>query len=182
MRWPPWSTTVGKGEEQEDQRSIWTDTLNATNWSHYTDPRTVVPTLILTTTCLLSVRLYRSYFRRIPQVISIQPSFWRRRSLFGQVTSVGDGDNFRLFHTPGGRLAGWGWLPWRRVPSKKEDLRDKTVRSTFSGLSFKHLTIRRSTFALLVSMPQSWPILDALLNHIRKMHLTGLLHISSTDD
>jgi hypothetical protein len=40
---------------------------------------------------------------------------------------VGDGDNFRVFHTPGGRLAGWGWLPWRRVPKEKKDLKNKTV-------------------------------------------------------
>ena len=127
MRWPLWSSTVVKNDDNEKAKAKWTDALNATDWSHYTDPRTVIPTIILTTTCLVSVRLYRSYLRRIPQAVSIQPTFWRRRSLFGKVTSVGDGDNFRLFHTPGGRLAGWGWLLWRRVPNKREELKDKTV-------------------------------------------------------
>jgi hypothetical protein len=43
------------------------------------------------------------------------------------VTSVGDGDNFRIYHTPGGRLAGWGWLPGRRIPMDKKELKDQTV-------------------------------------------------------
>lgn len=130
MRWPPWSSTAS---ENEKEKLKWTGTLRATDWSHYTDPRTVIPTIVLTTTCLLTARFYRSYLRRIPQAVSIKPTFWRKRSLFGTVTSVGDGDNFRLFHTPGGRLAGWGWLPWRRVPHKKEDLKDNTV-SYYFGL------------------------------------------------
>lgn len=123
MRWPPWST-----KDPEKTAVNWVDSLNATDWSHYTDPRTIIPTIFLTSTALLSVRVYRSYLRRIPQAASIQPAFWRRRSLFGNVTSVGDGDNFRLFHTPGGRAAGWGWIPGRKVPNKREDLKDKTVR------------------------------------------------------
>jgi hypothetical protein len=47
--------------------------------------------------------------------------------LFGTVTRVGDADNFHLFHTPGGRLAGWGWLPGRKIPEKKADLKNNTV-------------------------------------------------------
>lgn len=43
------------------------------------------------------------------------------------MTRVGDADNFHLFHTPGGRLTGWGWLPGRKVPEKKADLKGKTV-------------------------------------------------------
>lgn len=68
---------------------------------------------------------YQAYLRRIPAVDHIAPGFYRRRSLFGKVTSVGDGDGFHLFHTPGGRLAGWGWL--RRVPKDKKKLKGKTV-------------------------------------------------------
>lgn len=45
----------------------------------------------------------------------LKPSLFRRRSLYGYVTSVGDGDNFHLFHTPGGRLLGWNILPRRRI-------------------------------------------------------------------
>ena len=122
MQWP-WS------KDKDDKPSVhWSDTLNATDWSHYRDPRNVIPVVILTSTALLSARLYRIYLRRIDQAGSIQPSFWRKRSLLGKVTSVGDADNFRLFHTPGGRLAGWGWLPWRKIPETNKELRDKTVR------------------------------------------------------
>ncbi|KAF4555822.1 Endonuclease-like protein [Elsinoe fawcettii] len=74
----------------------------------------ILPTAILTALSLGSITLYKSRLRRIPDAAHIPPSFFRRRSLYGYVPSVGDGDNFRLFHTPGGRLAGWGWLPSRR--------------------------------------------------------------------
>ena len=41
---------------------------------------------------------------------------------------MGDGDGFRLFHMPGGRLGGWGRLPWRKVPERRAGLKDNTVR------------------------------------------------------
>ncbi|KAG8623929.1 hypothetical protein KVT40_008905 [Elsinoe batatas] len=74
----------------------------------------LLPSALLTTLSLTGITLYKSRLRRIPTTTHIPPSFLRRRSLYGYVPSVGDGDNFRLFHTPGGRWAGWGWLPSRR--------------------------------------------------------------------
>ena len=127
MRWPAWSSTSSKGQDEGPQPVSWTDPLNAIDWDYFFDPRAVIPTVLLTGTALLSTRFYRLYLRRIPQAAHIQPGFWRRRSLLGRVTSVGDGDNFRLFHTPGGRLAGWGWMPGRKVPRNIKDLKDKTV-------------------------------------------------------
>lgn len=105
----------------------WTDKLNATDWSLYANPQSIIPTVVLTGAALFIVRLYRHHLGRIPRVGSIEPKLYRRKSLLGRVTSVGDGDNFRLFHTPGGRLTGWGWLPGRRVPKVKDDLKDETV-------------------------------------------------------
>ena len=68
------------------------------------------------TSAVLGARsLWARYLRRFPSARAIPPSFFRRRSLFGHVTAVGDGDGLRLFHTPGGRLTGWGWL--RRMPT-----------------------------------------------------------------
>jgi len=139
MRWPPWYSNSSRDDDDKKSRSVsWTESLNATDWSHYTDPRTIVPTLLTTSTILLSVRVYRSYLRRIPQATYIRPGFFRKRSLFGTVTRVGDADNFHLFHTPGGRLTGWGWLPGRKVPEKKADLKGKTVllRSIRVEISF----------------------------------------------
>ncbi|KAK9265237.1 hypothetical protein V1519DRAFT_494864 [Lipomyces tetrasporus] len=43
-----------------------------------------------------------------------QSFYTRGRTLSGRVVYVGDGDNLRLYHTPGGIFAGWDWL--RRVP------------------------------------------------------------------
>ena len=127
MRWPPGSSDPSGNQDDDNRPVAWTDTLNATDWSHYTDPRTIVPTVLLTTSTLVLVHFYRSYLRRIPAAGNIQSTFFRNRSLFGRVTSVGDGDNFRLFHTPGGRLSGWGWLPGRKVPDKREELKNRTV-------------------------------------------------------
>ncbi|KAL6715737.1 putative endonuclease lcl3 [Lecanora helva] len=127
-------------DRKEKRKSVqWSESLNATDWTHYTDPRNVIPVVLLTATILGSYTFYRSYLRRIPQAGLIEPTFWRRRSLFGKVTSVGDGDNFRLFHTPGGRLAGWGWMPGRRVPKEKKDLKDKTIHVRLAGVDAPEL-------------------------------------------
>ena len=120
MRWP-WQS-----EPQTPKKPIpWADSLNATNWQHYTSPETIVPTILLTGTILAGVRVYRLYLRRIPATSHVAPGFYRKRSLFGTVTRVGDGDNFHLYHTPGGRLTGWGWI--RRVPEKAGELKRRTV-------------------------------------------------------
>jgi len=103
----------------------WNDSLNAVDWEHFKEPRNWIPTVLVTATALASLQIYRSYLRRIPGADHIQPGFFRRRSLLGRVTSVGDGDNFHLFHTPGGRLAGWGWL--RKIPTEKKELKGRTV-------------------------------------------------------
>lgn len=118
-------------EKNRSQSKPWTEQLEATEWSAFAEPRTLIPALLLTASSIAFVRIYKSYLRRIPTVNHIKPGYFRRRSLFGQVTSVGDGDNFRLFHTPGGRLAGWGWLWWKRVPTKKERLMNQTVSLVF---------------------------------------------------
>ena len=143
MRWPPWSTDSDRNGDDKRRPISWSDTLNATDWAHYTDPRNLIPTLLLTTTILASVRLYRSYLRRIPEATYIRPKFFRKRSLFGTVTRVGDADNFHLYHTPGGRLAGWGWMPGRKIPDKKA-LKGNTVR-VFPETAKYHMKLMSST-------------------------------------
>ncbi|WBW71830.1 mitochondrial nuclease Lcl3, implicated in DNA repair [Schizosaccharomyces osmophilus] len=54
------------------------------------------------------------------------------RSLFGYITRVGDGDNFRFFHTPGGYWLGWHWL--RKVPTSRSDLASKTISVRLAGV------------------------------------------------
>ncbi|TGO53797.1 hypothetical protein BOTNAR_0285g00020 [Botryotinia narcissicola] len=135
MGWLDFSSK-SKKEEKNDTRSSfsWGDNLNATDWQHYTDPRTLIPTILLTTTILVSTRFYRSYLRRIPEAAYIRPGFFRKRSLFGTVTRVGDADNFHLFHTPGGRLAGWGWMPGRKKLPEGKDLKNKTIHVRIAGV------------------------------------------------
>lgn len=130
MRWPLSTSSPNKDDRDVKPLVSWSDNLNATDWSHYTEPRTVIPSVLLTLATLATIRVYKRYLRRIPDTKHIKPDLFRRRSLFGTVTSVGDGDNFRLFHTPGGRLGGWGWLPNRTVPTKRGDLVAKTVRTS----------------------------------------------------
>lgn len=128
MRWP-WS---GADDDQKKSGSVGSTPAavpyGLTNLPRtWTEPQTLIPSVALTVATVFGLRFYKSYLRRIPTVNHIKPDYFRRRSLFGQVTSVGDADNFRLYHTPGGRIAGWGWLPWKRVPTKKDGLTKQTV-------------------------------------------------------
>ncbi|GAB7346624.1 hypothetical protein MBLNU459_g1762t1 [Dothideomycetes sp. NU459] len=157
MRWPDWlshlvpspaddndrirtSTAASPSAARKPQPVSWTDSLNAPDWSQYTSARTIVPSLLLTAATLALVRLYKLHLRRIPTAPHIPPSFLRTRSVYGYVTSVGDGDNFRLFHTPGGRLAGWGWAPGRRVARLARDrLKDNTIHVRVAGVDAPEL-------------------------------------------
>jgi hypothetical protein len=129
MRWPPWSS-IHKDEEKPPQKthSSWAAPVLPNDWAYYFSPEVLIPTVIMTSTILIGHRLYKLYLRRIPGATKISTSFWRKRSLFGKVTSVGDGDGFRLYHTPGGRLGGWEWFPGRKIPTGKA-LNHNTVRS-----------------------------------------------------
>lgn len=147
MPWPPENDSEPRpdaGQQHQPSQPLadtstprgWDSCLSVTDWSAWLELRTIIPTTVLTTTILLAFRLNRR-LRRFPDAVSIPPSYLRRKSIFGQVTSVGDGDNFRLYHTPGGRLAGWGWLPWKKVPTAKRELKDNTVR-LLSNLCASH--------------------------------------------
>ncbi|KAI9662295.1 MAG: putative endonuclease lcl3 [Bathelium mastoideum] len=147
MRWP-WSSDSNPNDKADNQkpsspRSVpslfhwwfddrpvsWRDTLNAPNWQ-----RDAIVSTLLTGTALFCFGFYRSWLRRVPTVAHLSPDWYRTRRgrLLGRVTSVGDGDNFRLFHTPGGRLAGWGI--WRRVPTERNQLRDRTLHIRLAGI------------------------------------------------
>ncbi|KAI5786430.1 hypothetical protein DFH27DRAFT_258301 [Peziza echinospora] len=128
-----WPWAASSKDADKHQPSI----LSAEFWKDprtFLTPRVLIPATILATGSLTAIHFYRSYVRRIPDSSQIYPSFFRRRSLFGQVTSVGDGDNFRLYHTPGGRLLGWGWLPGRKVPTDRKELKERTVHIRIAGV------------------------------------------------
>lgn len=122
MQWP-WST--GDREKKVNEKkplSSWEASLNS---GHFRDPINLVAIVLGTSTLLAAARIYRSYLLRIPAATYIRPGFFRKRSLFGTVTRVGDADNFHLFHTPGGRMTGWGWA--RRIPEDKKLLKNNTA-------------------------------------------------------
>lgn len=136
MPWPSWTTFWRRSQRDDDTEikktsntsseapsipqsikhaASWDSNLNRTDWSHYTTTQTIVISLVTTATTLALIRGYKTYIRRIPTVDYLKPGFFRKRNFYGYVTRVGDGDNFHLFHTPGGRMMGWGWMPKRRV-------------------------------------------------------------------
>ncbi|KAF2146768.1 uncharacterized protein K452DRAFT_262865 [Aplosporella prunicola CBS 121167] len=135
MRWP-WSSS---DDEAKKATGRWNYNINAIDWQHFKEPRNVIPSVLLTATTLFFIRFYKAHLRRIPSVDHIKPSLFRQKSLFGHVTSVGDADNFRIFHTPGGRLSGWGWFPGRRVPTTREELNARTIHIRIAGVDAPEL-------------------------------------------
>ncbi|KAJ5106142.1 hypothetical protein N7456_002817 [Penicillium angulare] len=152
MRWPPWSSKSHNDDTEQENNNRLSSLIGSNSnsnsasqpnspldWTAFIEPRTLVPTILLTSGILFAIRIHKRYLRRVPDAPSISSSWLRRRSIFGQVTSVGDGDNFRIFHTPGGRLAGWGWLPWKKIPSTKKELKDKTIHIRIAGVDAPEL-------------------------------------------
>ncbi|KAL0938708.1 nuclease domain containing protein [Colletotrichum truncatum] len=142
MQWPFNSSSSGKApapskpeEDGKDSKrnkpTTWNDLLPqpdpplqaAKEWA---------PVFLTTVVSLGAFIFYQSRLRRFPSAGHIQPDLFRKRTLFGRVTSVGDGDNFHMFHTPGGRLAGWDWL--RKVPSTRAALKGKTIPVRLAGI------------------------------------------------
>ncbi|KAI0728826.1 SNase-domain-containing protein, partial [Fomitopsis betulina] len=84
-----------------------------------------------TTAC--SIAVCRRYWRRLPTAEWITPDILSKgRWIKGYVTSVGDADNFRLYHTPG---IGWRWpLKFRTIPTTRGDLKDQTIHIRLAGI------------------------------------------------
>ncbi|KAK4230975.1 hypothetical protein QBC38DRAFT_355589 [Podospora fimiseda] len=99
---------------------------------HFSETENWIAPLVAVGATLGLWTVWQRYLRRIPTSAHIPPSYFHRRGLFGKVTSVGDGDGFHLYHTPGGRLAGWGWL--RTVPSSKKELKGNTIPIRIAGV------------------------------------------------
>lgn len=105
--------------------------------------------------------LYSKYFKRIQRAVDIPRYYLRSRWLYGKVTSVGDGDNFRLYHLPGGVFAGWGWI--RKVPqiNKFKEVKGETISVRICGADAPE----RSHFGK-PAQPFSEEALDWLRNYI----------------
>ncbi|RCK63842.1 putative endonuclease LCL3 [Candida viswanathii] len=96
-------------------------------------PKVILLSAGITTSLFLGYKFYARYVRRVRNYLDLTPSILENnRKLYGYVTRVGDGDNFRFYHTPGGILMGWGWL--RQVPTARKDLKDETLMIRLCGV------------------------------------------------
>lgn len=135
MPWPSWLPFSGQTSDKEDEarRTSSSPPKKPTGFTNVVSPQTESIAAILAALALY--RLWKTYLRRIPTVDHLKPTFYRKRSLYGYVSRVGDGDNFHLYHTPGGRLAGWGLLPWRNVKELKgKEFKGKTLHVRIAGV------------------------------------------------
>ncbi|KFH48123.1 endonuclease-like protein [Hapsidospora chrysogenum ATCC 11550] len=136
MVWPFGSSGSSKEPVRDEpappkKRVSWVDTIGGPD-DQFAAAKEWAPVVLFSLASLGALQLYANYLRRIPGAAFVRPSFFRSRSIFGRVTRVGDGDNFHLFHTPGGRAVGWGWL--RRVPANRKDLKDRTIAIRIAGI------------------------------------------------
>lgn len=130
MVWPFGSSGSSKEPSRDEPPAkpppiSWVDSIGGPD-ENFAAAKEWAPVVLFSLASLGALQLYANYLRRIPGAAFVRPSFFRNRSIFGRVTSVGDGDNFHLFHTPGGKAVGWGWL--RKVPETRKELKDRTVR------------------------------------------------------
>lgn len=96
-------------------------------------PKVLLLSAALTTGSYYGFRFYRHHLRRIRTFMDLTPRIFENQiKLHGKVTRVGDGDNFRFYHTPGGYLTGWNWL--RQVPTNRSELKDQTLSIRLCGV------------------------------------------------
>lgn len=187
MVWPFESSELGK-KSAEKAPGSWSESLSNGIRNPLATAKEWAPVVLVSLVGLGTLQLYANYLRRIPGAAYIRPNFFRSRSLFGRVTSVGDGDGFHLFHTPGGRATGWNWL--RKVPEGRKELKDRTVRAT--GFIVQYLLERRVLLLMLflltryrsdlqVSMRQKWLTSVGQLNHSQLRHSSGCPATSCTE-
>jgi len=88
---------------------------------------------ILTSSIFGGYKFYAKFLRPIQKVTDIPVEHFSKKTLKGRVTSVGDGDNFHFYHTPGGIFGGWNWL---RFPPKtnQRGIRSKTLHVRLCGV------------------------------------------------
>ncbi|TFK37557.1 hypothetical protein BDQ12DRAFT_684869 [Crucibulum laeve] len=85
-------------------------------------------------TAAAGAAIYWRYGRRIKTGEWMTPDIiTKKRWVKGVVTSVGDSDNFRLYHTPA--LSGYHWpFKFRRIPFVTKELKDQTLHIRIAGV------------------------------------------------
>ncbi|KAF7330349.1 hypothetical protein MVEN_02473200 [Mycena venus] len=128
----PWPAGWNKGEPPEEIQGLVSRAQAKLN-------AIPAPVLALSAFALGSITtvsgtlFYRRYFRRLQNGDWVTPDVLaKKRWVKGRVTSVGDSDNFRFYHTPG---FGWRWpIKFRIIPSTAKDLKDKTLHIRIAGV------------------------------------------------
>lgn len=103
----------------------------------------VLLSVLLTSTLMGGYLLHQNHLKRIRNSSCVPASFMRKKHLKGFVTSVGDGDNFHFYHTPGGKLLGWGIF--RELPpvnKRKSVIKTRTGKTKTMLWSQETLHIR----------------------------------------
>lgn len=96
-------------------------------------PKVLLLSAGITTSLIFGFKVYKRYLKRVSNYLDLTPDILENhRRLYGKVTRVGDGDNFRFYHTPGGIFTGWGWL--RHVPTNRSELKDQTLMIRLLGV------------------------------------------------
>lgn len=145
---------------------------------------------ILTALSIWCIRSsYQRFFYRIRSADYVTPNMLKSTvgskvrpglRIRGFVTSVGDADNFRLFHTPG---FGWNWL--RKIPRKKLDLKDMTIHIRLAGIDAPELAhfgnpaqpFSKEAFEFLVALIHQRRITVDLISKDRYNRIVGMVFV-----
>lgn len=96
-------------------------------------PKVIILSAGITTSLFIGYKFYKRYLKRVRNYLDLSSDVLdNQRSMYGYVTRVGDGDNFRFYHTPGGLFCGWGWL--RKIPTTRSGLKDETLMIRLAGM------------------------------------------------
>ncbi|KAF5329709.1 hypothetical protein D9619_009157 [Psilocybe cf. subviscida] len=121
--WIPWA----KKQEKEDNLLNTIDDVFVQLIAQFEELPTPVAAGIIfglgSVATVSTVLIHKRYAHRVRNSDWVTPTLLtRKRWLKGVVTSVGDGDNFRFFHTP--TLSGYSWpFKFRRIPSTTKGTR-----------------------------------------------------------
>ncbi|TDL16616.1 staphylococcal nuclease [Rickenella mellea] len=128
MSLPSWQNITSQASERDEHSSL------QVRLSEIPPHILALSAFVLGSAATLAATSVRArYFQRFPSSEWVPPrALAKKRWMKGVVTSVGDADNFRLYHTPGWF---WSWpLKLRRIPSTTKDLKDQTLHIRMAGV------------------------------------------------
>ncbi|KAI0319416.1 hypothetical protein OF83DRAFT_1170246 [Amylostereum chailletii] len=115
---------------QEEKPAIRTHASLAQRWKQLSHAQQV---LMVVLAPIVAMNVYHRFFRRLRNAEWVTPDILKeRRWIKGVVTSVCDGDDFFLYHTP---AFGWRWpLKFRNIPDTAKGLEEQTIHIRMAGV------------------------------------------------